>query len=224
MKPLRILLVDDHVLFRKGIASLISARQDMTVVGEAGNGIEAVKIARQTVPDLMLLDVNMPKRDGLETVKIIKQEMPQIHVVMLTVSDSDDDLFEALKNGAEGYLLKNLEPQELYEMLNGLRQGESPISGAVATKILREFREPAEDEPPESVDDLTPREIEVLEKIVTGTTNKEIAAVLDITENTVKIHLRNILGKLHVKNRIQAAVQAVRKGLIDGQPVGDLDE
>jgi two-component system nitrate/nitrite response regulator NarL len=215
--PLRILLVDDHVLFRKGIASLISGRQDMTVVGEAGDGIEAVRLAHETRPDIILMDVNMPKRGGLETVKIIKQELPEIEIVMLTVSDEDTDLFEAIKNGAKGYLLKDLEPQQLFEMLDGVRQGEAPISGAMAAKILQEFKEPTEGKKADTadIDELTEREIEVLEEVVKGATNKKIADTLHITENTVKIHLRNILEKLHVQNRIQAAVYAVREGLVD---------
>jgi DNA-binding NarL/FixJ family response regulator len=217
IEPLRILLVDDHVLFRKGIASLISSRKNMRVVGEAGDGIEAVTLTKETVPDIILMDVNMPNRNGLETVKIIKEEMPGVQVVMLTVSEDDNDLFEAIKNGAKGYLLKNLEPQQLYDMLEKVRQGEAPISGAMATKILREFRGPGpgEAKQPGSVNALTPREIEVLEEVVKGASNKEIADSLHVTENTVKIHLRNILEKLHVQNRIQAAVHAVRKGLIE---------
>jgi DNA-binding NarL/FixJ family response regulator len=219
MEPLRILLVDDHVLFRKGIASLLTARKDIIIVGEAGDGVEAVMLAHQTMPDVILMDVNMPKQDGIETVKVIKREMPHIQIVMLTVSDDDNDLFEAIKSGAKGYLLKNLEPQELYSMLDKLRQGEAPISGAMAAKILQEFRQPdqSHDRQTEAVDELTTREIEVLNQVVTGATNKEIADTLHITENTVKIHLRNILEKLHVQNRIQAAVYAVRQGLVSGE-------
>ncbi|GIK38618.1 MAG: DNA-binding response regulator [Chloroflexota bacterium] len=217
MEPLRILLVDDHVLFRKGIASLLAVRQDITIVGEASDGDEAVILAEQTMPDVILMDVNMPRQNGIETVKIIKREMPHIQIVMLTVSDDDNDLFEAIKSGAKGYLLKNLEPLELYGMLDRLRQGEAPISGAMAAKILREFRQPEYTQGKEAqpVDELTTREIEVLEQVVTGASNKEIADTLHITENTVKIHLRNILEKLHVQNRIQAAVYAVRQGLVD---------
>ncbi|MBE7551756.1 MAG: response regulator transcription factor [Anaerolineales bacterium] len=217
MEAMRILLVDDHILFRKGIASLISSRKDMKIVGEASDGIEAVRIARETMPDVILMDINMPNRNGLETVKIIKEEMPHIGVVMLTVSENDDDLFQAIKNGANGYLLKNLEPQQLYEMLEKIRQGEAPLSGAMAFKILQEFRQPppSETRQREPVDELTSREIEVLEEVVKGASNKEIADILNITENTVKIHLRNILEKLHVQNRIQAAVHAIREGLIN---------
>jgi DNA-binding NarL/FixJ family response regulator len=217
MEAMRILLVDDHILFRKGIASLISSRKDMKIVAEASDGIEAVKIARETIPDVILMDINMPNRNGLEAVKIIKEEMPHIGVVMLTVSDNDDDLFQAIKNGANGYLLKNLEPQQLYEMLEKVRQGEAPLSGAMAVKILQEFRQPppGDTKQREPVDALTSREIEVLEEVVKGASNKEIADILNITENTVKIHLRNILEKLHVQNRIQAAVHAIREGLIE---------
>lgn len=217
MEPLRIMLVDDHVLFRKGIASLLAARQDMEVVGQAEDGLEAVNKARALIPDVILMDIHMPNQDGLEATKIIKQEMPHVQIVMLTVSDDDDDLFDAIKNGAKGYLLKNLEPERLFELLDKVRQGEAAISGPIATKILQEFKRPERTatRQPEPVDELTPREIEVLEQVVTGATNKEIAERLHITENTVKIHLRNILEKLQVQNRIQAAVHAVREGLID---------
>ncbi|MDX1521816.1 MAG: response regulator transcription factor [Anaerolineae bacterium] len=219
MEKLRILLVDDHVIFRKGIASLLSARSDMTVVGEAGDGIEAVQMAKETKPEMILMDVNMPRRGGLETLVILKEEMPDVKVVMLTVSDEDDVLFEAVKRGANGYLLKNLEPQQLYDMLKGVRQGEAAISGSMASKILQEYRHSDSNasSQEQSPDELTPREIDVLEQIVTGATNKEIAEALHITENTVKIHLRNILEKLHVQNRIQAAVHAVREGLVDDE-------
>lgn len=216
MDVIRILLVDDHVLFRKGIASLISPRKDMKIVGEASNGLEAVKVAKETVPDVILMDIHMPHCNGLEAVKIIKKEMPQVEVVMLTVSDNDEDLFQAIKNGAKGYLLKILEPQQLYEMLDKIRQGEAPLSGTMAARILQEFRQPLASEIKRGpADELTFREIEVLEEVVKGASNKEIADILNITENTVKIHLRNILEKLHVQNRIQAAVQAVREGLIE---------
>jgi DNA-binding NarL/FixJ family response regulator len=217
------MLVDDHLLFRKGIASMLSDRQKFTVVGEAGDGVEAVRVAIETKPDLVLLDIHMPKRDGLETIKILKQELPETEVVMLTVSDDEEDLFEAIKAGAKGYLLKNLHPQQLYAVLEGIGQGEAAISGKMASKILQELnqsgQEPAEETDPDA---LTEREVEVLEQVVTGATNKEIAATLHITENTVKIHLRNILEKLHVQNRIQAAVRAVHTGLVEEEAFEDV--
>jgi two-component system nitrate/nitrite response regulator NarL len=216
MKPLRILLVDDHVLFRKGMAALISGRSDLTVVAEAEDGVQAVRAAYETLPDIMLMDIHMPNQDGLETLKIIRKELPDTQVIMLTVSDDDDDLFVAIKSGAKGYLLKNLDPQELYSMLDKVRRGEAAISGAMAAKILQEFRQPEKDkEQAGKIDALTDRETEVLEEVVTGATNKEIAERLHITENTVKIHLRNILEKMQVDNRIQAAVHAVREGMIN---------
>jgi DNA-binding NarL/FixJ family response regulator len=216
IEPLRILLVDDHVLFRKGLGALLASRQDMEVVGEAGDGLEAIARARETVPDVILMDIAMPKCSGLEAVRIIKREMPHVHIVMLTVSDDDRDLFAAIKNGAEGYLLKNLEPYQLFDMLEGVHRGEAPLSGAMAAKILQEFRQPDQTMAlkPEAREELTPREIEVLKRVVEGATNKEIATALSITENTVKIHLRNILEKLHLQNRIQAAVYAVCEGLV----------
>lgn len=216
MDELRILLVDDHSLFRKGIAALLTAQPDIQVVGEATNGLEAIERARELVPDVILMDLTMPKCDGLEATRLIKQELPHVHIIILTISDEDRNLFTAIKNGAEGYLLKTLEPNELYEMLTKVRYGEAPISGKLAVKILQEFRQ-TQQNPPSAInlpDALTVREIEILELVVQGATNSEIAKALYITENTAKIHLRNILEKLHLQNRIQAAVYAVREGLV----------
>jgi two-component system nitrate/nitrite response regulator NarL len=217
MEPLRILLVDDHILFRKGVGALLAPRPDMEVVAEAGNGLEAIAKAREVVPDVILMDISMPKCDGLEAVRVIKREMPHVQIIMLTVSDEDRDLFTAIKYGAVGYLLKNLEPHQLFDRLEGVRRGEAAISGTIAAKILREFRQPTQSmvQAPEARDVLTGRELEVLEWVVEGDSNGQIAERLCITENTVKIHLRNILDKLHLQNRIQAAVYAVQEGLVD---------
>jgi len=217
-EPQRILLVDDHVLFRRGLEALLARRPGVEVVGEASNGLEAVDRARETVPDVILMDIHMPVCGGLEAVGLIKREMPHVHIIMLTVSDDDNDLFTAIKNGASGYLLKNLEPHQLFEQLDGVRRGEAAIAGTMAAKILQEFRTPTLQAVPEQapVEMLTSREIEILQQVVDGATNREIADRLYITENTVKIHLRNILEKLHLQNRIQAAVYAVRTGLVGG--------
>ena len=216
MNEMRILLVDDHSLFRKGVAALLGQWRDLEVVGEAANGLEAIAKARELVPDVILMDIGMPKCNGLEAVRVIKQELPAVQIIMLTISDDDRNLFNAIKNGADGYLLKSLEPQELYDMLGKIRRGEAPISGVLAGKILHEFRQLKQGaaHAAEPSGDLTAREIEILELVVQGATNSEIAARLCIAENTVKIHLRNILEKLHLQNRIQAAVYAVRQGLV----------
>lgn len=214
---MQILLVDDHVLFRKGVAALLSMHPGMQVVGEAGNGLEAIAAARELLPEVILMDIAMPQCNGLEATRILKREMPHVKIVILTVSDDDQHLFEAIKSGAQGYLLKNLEPYQLHDLLESISRGEAPLSGAIAAKILKEFTQPSSASDPNShvVEQLTSREFDILQLVVDGLTNKEIAAALVISENTVKIHLRNILEKLHLQNRIQAAVYAVRQGLVD---------
>lgn len=213
---LRILLVDDHVLFRKGVAALLASRQNIQVVGEASNGLEAIETARELLPDVILMDINMPRCDGLEATRRIKREMPHVKIVMLTVSDDDQHLFDAIKSGAQGYLLKDLEPRQLHELLENISRGEAPLSGVIAAKILKEFSRPVPEteQGGEMIEELTSREAEILQLVAEGKTNREIAAFLVISENTVKIHLRNILEKLHLQNRIQAAVYAVRQGLV----------
>jgi len=214
---MRIVLADDHVLFRKGVAALLATRKDLQVVAEANDGLEAIEAAREFLPDLILMDINMPKCDGLEATRRIKKEMPHIKIVMLTASVEDQNLFDAIKIGAQGYLLKDLEPYQLFDLLESISRGESPLSGAIATKILMEFNRPlqAPNEEDDFVEELTQREVEILHAITEGLTNKEIASKFSIAENTVKIHLRNILEKLHLKNRIQAAVYAVRQGMVN---------
>jgi len=216
-EPLRVLLVDDHILFRTGVKAVLAARSDMEVVGEAGNGLEAVALARETMPDVILMDITMPGCDGLEATRRIKREMPYVKVFMLTVSDDDENLFEAIKSGAQGYLTKDLKAQQLFDVLEGLARGEAAFSGVIAAKILREFEKTSRgtDGELEATEPLTEREMEVLRLVVEGKSNQEIAQSLVISESTVKNHLRNILGKLHLRNRIQAAVYAVRQGLVE---------
>lgn len=214
-RKLRVLLVDDHTLFRKGIAAMLSDRDDMEVVGDVENGCEAIDRARAVLPDLVLMDVHMPGCDGITAVKAIKKNMPQVKVVMLTAFDDDEDLFAAIKNGADGYMLKNLTPSQFFNLLEGVTRGEAAISGVLADRILNEFRKTDEELRPgkENHPALTAREIETLELLVQGKTNKEIATLLSVSENTVKRHLVDIMGKLHLENRIQLAVYAVHQGL-----------
>lgn len=209
MERIRVLVVDDHTLFRRGVSTLLSGRDDMEVVGEASNGQEAVERARELMPDVILMDIKMPEMDGLAATKHIKAEMPYVRIMILTVSETDEDLFEAVKAGAQGYLLKNVDPDYLVACVQQVQRGEVPIAPTMAAKILRELTAPAEVAPPE----LTGRERQVLELLAAGKANKEIAFSLKISENTVKNHLRNILEKLHLQNRVQAALYAVRMGL-----------
>jgi DNA-binding NarL/FixJ family response regulator len=218
---MRILLADDHTLVRNGIASLLRAN-NIEVVGEASNGLEALEKTRQLKPDIVLMDIKMPQCNGLEATRLIKAEMPQVKIIILTVSDEDDVLFEAIKSGAEGYLLKNIKAKEFLALLAGVDKGEAAISPLLAVRIIEEFsRHMKGAKAPLSVSELTKREIDVLKLVSKGAPNKEIASTLYISENTVKYHLRNIMEKLHLKNRAQVAAYAVRKGII---PHGSPDE
>jgi RNA polymerase sigma factor (sigma-70 family) len=216
MKPIRVLLVDDHPLLRKGLASLLGREKGFEVVGEAQDGAEALNKAKVLKPDLVLMDIYMPGGDGLEATRRIKEALPSVKVVILTVSEEDKNLFEAIKCGAHGYLLKKIEPRDLFEMLRGVFRGEAPISRTTAAKILNEFaaqaRRATEEIPEEK---LSPKEREVIELLTKGRTNKEIGNKLGITENTVKNHLKNILDKLHLENRVQAAAFALQHKLAE---------
>ncbi len=215
MNSLHILLVDDHLLFRKGLARLLDAQLDFEVVGEARDGLEAVEQTRLLHPDLVLMDIRMPNCDGLEATRRIKDQMPDVRVVMLTVSDDEQDLATAVRYGADGYLLKDLLPEALFQQLRGLMSGEAPISRVMTGKLLRQLAQ--RNQPavrPAATAVLSARECEVLPLLVNGCSNQEIAEELGITRNTVKNHLRSILAKLGVRNRTQAAAYAVSHGLV----------
>lgn len=216
MKQIRVLLADDHVLFREGLAGIIGAQPDMQVVGEANDGFEASVKAQELKPDLILMDVQMPGMDGLEAARQIKQNLPETIIVMLTVRDDDEMLFEALKNGAQGYLLKEIRSQSMLGMLRGTLRGEAALSPDMAGRILSEFRRMGRGVLLEKGgdDELTEREQQVLFQVSQGASDKEIAVVLNISLNTVKTHMRNILAKLHVRTRRDAARAAHAKGVL----------
>ncbi len=215
---MRVLLVDDHAVFRAGLASLLKA-WGLQVVGQAGNGDEAITKARELQPDLIFMDISMPGRNGLEATRAIKAESPDVKIVVLTVSDAEQHLFEAIKSGAEGYLLKNLREAEFAELVERVSNGEPAMSPGLAKKLLQEFARVHEgQERTEAEEVLTDREREVLEHVARGSSNKEIAASLYISDNTVSYHMKNILSKLHLSNRAQVVGWALEHGFTARSP------
>ena len=210
---MRIVLADDHALFRDGVAALLDA-WGHEVVGLASDGDEVVVLAERLEPDVILMDVRMPRTSGLEATRRIAASRPGIAIVMLTMSEEEDDLFQAIKAGARGYLLKNLEAHQLRSMLDGVARGEAAISPATAARIMAQYARGGPRGPTAPPDRLTDREVEVLRLVTDGLRNKEIGAALGISENTVKFHLRNILEKLHAESRTELAARAVREGLV----------
>jgi DNA-binding NarL/FixJ family response regulator len=220
-----VLVVDDQPLFRKALAGLVNAQLDMTVVGEADNGIEALERVRTAAPDVVVMDVNMPVAGGVDGVRAIRGAGFGTKIVMLTVSEEDDDLFDAIRAGANGYLLKNIRPEALFDDLRGVMRGEAPIAPAIAHKLLDALRDgPRRPHAPavlgEGETALTRRETEILQLVAGGLSNKEIASQLTITEGTVKNHVHNALEKLHLSNRTQAAAYTVAQGLGIPRPTG----
>jgi DNA-binding NarL/FixJ family response regulator len=218
MNPVKVLVVDDHILFRRGIAAVLAGEEGLEVMGEASDGLEAIQKAKEIVPDVILMDLNMPHCSGLEATQALQAELPQVGILVLTISESEADLFAAVKFGARGYLLKNTEPEELIHAILHIAQGGVIVSPLMATKLLTEFKDLTAGVERESIQeagtDLSPREGEVLQLVAQGATNKEIGDSLFISENTVKTHLRNIMEKLHLANRSQAAAYAVKRGLV----------
>lgn len=217
MDNIRVLLVDDHALFREGLGMIISNQPDMKVVGEAGDGLEAVIKAVELKPDLILMDIQMPGMDGIEAARRIKREVPSATIVMLTVRDDEEKLFEAIKNGAQGYLLKKMNSGDLMVMVRRALAGEVAIPPRLAGQMLDEFRRLSQLEPRDEneITELSPRELEVLNWVALAKTDKEIAQTLSLSLNTVKTHMRNILSKLQVGSRREAARLAKHKGLLN---------
>jgi DNA-binding NarL/FixJ family response regulator len=218
VEPVRVLIVDDHALFRRGLQMVLEGETDIDVVGEAGDGQEAIERAESTTPDVVLMDVRMPKQSGIEATRTIKDTLPSTKILMLTISDEEADLYEAIKAGASGYLLKEISIEEVADAVRAVHAGQSLISPSMASKLLNEFAamvkrrdERAQVPGPR----LTSRELEVLKLVAKGLNNRDIGQELFISENTVKNHVRNILEKLHLHSRMEAVVYAVREKLLD---------
>jgi DNA-binding NarL/FixJ family response regulator len=215
---IRVLIADDQALFRRGLYVVLGTEDGIEVVAEAENGEEAIDKARELAPDVVLMDVRMPRVNGIEAARQIRGDVPTTKILMLTVSDEEDDLYEAIKAGANGYLLKEISVEEVAEAIRAVTQGQSLISPSMASKLLNEFNalvKRAEEKQQFPAPALTAREVEVLRLVAKGMSNREIAEELYISENTVKNHVRNILEKLHLHNRMEAVIYAVRERLLD---------
>ncbi len=212
---IRVVIADDQALFRRAVGTVLQAEPDLTLVGEAGDGEEAVRIAEEHAPDVVLMDVRMPKLSGIEATRRVKQASMTTKVVMLTASEEEEDLFESVKAGASGYLLKDIDPADVAHTIRQIHAGQSMISPSMASKLLTEFHAITQEPQARSYSRLTDREMEVLKLVARGMTNREIGKSLHIAENTVKNHIRNILEKLHLNSRFQAVIFAVREKLLE---------
>ena len=219
-EPIRVLIADDHALFRRGLEMVLDEEDDIDLVGQASDGTEAVAVAGESLPDIVLMDIRMPKSSGIEACRGIKEVAPSAKIVILTISDEEEDLFEAIRAGASGYLLKDIPLDEVAEAVRAVHGGQSLINPSMAAKLLAEFAAMASRDgtaPAERVPAprLTEREIQVLKLVARGMNNRDIAKELFISENTVKNHVRNILEKLQLRSRMEAAMYAVREKLVD---------
>ena len=216
--PIRVLVVDDHALFRRGLQMVLEQEPDIEVVGEAGDGTEAIVQATDSTPDIVLMDVRMPRRGGIDACGAIHEAVPSARIIMLTISDEEADLYEAVKAGASGYLLKEISIEEVATAIRAVHGGQSLISPSMANKLLSEFASMirrTDERQHVPTPRLTDREMEVLKLVAKGLNNRDIAKALFISENTVKNHIRNILEKLHLHSRMEAVIYAVRERLLD---------
>jgi DNA-binding NarL/FixJ family response regulator len=211
---IKVLIADDHPVVRRGLANLLEGEQDIEVVGQAGNGVEALELARDRKPDVVLIDLRMPEMDGVEAIRRMRTENQALRFIILTTYDNEEWVFEGIRAGARGYLLKDSEPDEFVSAIRAIMRGESLIEPVVATRLLDRFSELANKEAGKGIDAPTERELEVLRLMARGASNGEIADELIITVKTVKTHVAHILGKLQAKNRTEAVTEAARRGWI----------
>jgi NarL family two-component system response regulator LiaR len=212
-KPIRVLIADDHPVVRRGLRTLFTSEPGIEPVGEAADGVEAVAMARSLQPDVILLDMVMPRKNGLEAINEIKQDNPEARILVLTSFAEDEKVFPAIKAGALGYLLKDSSPEELLDAIRNVYHGQSSLHPTIARKLINELKRPSDSLPTQTT--LTDREVDVLKLVAQGLTNHEIADKLVLSEWTVRTHVRNILDKLHLANRTQAALYALKEGLAD---------
>jgi two-component system, NarL family, nitrate/nitrite response regulator NarL len=223
---IRILLIDDHTLFRSGVSALLQRQPDLDVVGEASDGVEGVKRAKQHLPDVILLDLNMPGLSGLETLQLLVEDLPDTAVVMLTVSEDADELTAAMRAGASGFLLKSIDADALVAAIRKAASGQPVITEHMTAKLVEQMRKPAQPPAAPSAartngEALTARERDIVRELARGASNKEIARVLDLAESTVKIHVRNILRKLNLTSRVQVAIYAMGQDGMAGERGGN---
>jgi len=212
MEPINVMLIDDHRVVRQGLRDFLELQEDIEIVGEAANGEDGVQLARELLPDVVLMDLVMPGMDGVETTRRLKAASPSTRVIVLTSFADDNKVFPAIKAGAISYLLKDISPEDLAHAIRAAQRNEAVLHPEVAAKLMQEFSAPKSNEAP--VDQLTPREMDVLRLVAKGMSNKEIADKLIISEKTTKTHISNILSKLHLADRTQVAIYALRQRLV----------
>lgn len=222
--PIRVLIVDDHGIVRKGTRALLDRIPDFTVVGEAGNGKEAIAQAKELQPDVILMDLMMPEMDGIKAIGLITASQPNSRILALTSFAADDKVFPAIKAGALGYMLKDADPEDLIQAIRQVHRGEPSLHPSIARKVLQELGRPQTAPPSPGPDPLTERELEVLQLVAQGLTNQQMAEQLTVAEVTIRTHISNILSKLHLANRVQATLYALREGLTTLENDADVEE